>query len=95
MSPQELAAQIGTPTHQPLPTVPNTDHYAHLCPKHSRKGHNAKQKGALGYYQFCLQQEDRYCGSVFYVPGGPREKELLAKSKAASEHCKSLGIAHP
>ena len=76
-------------------TIPNTDHYAHLCPKASRKGHTKKQKGALGYYQFCLQQEDRYCGSVFYRPGDAREKELLARSKAASDFCKTVGIPHP
>lgn len=94
MSPQELAAQMG---HTPMITasVPNTDHYAHLCQRHARKGHTARQKGALGYYQFCLQQEDRYCGSVFYRPGDAREKELLARSKAASDHCKKLGILHP
>jgi hypothetical protein len=51
-----------------------------------------EQKKALAAYNFALQQEDRYLGSVFVNPSGQREKE--AKTKAAYDRCKALGMTH-
>jgi len=56
------------------------------------KGLTREQKEALVYYTYCNLQEDRYFGSVFYIPGGSREKELLAKTAAAVATCNKLGV---
>lgn len=50
------------------------------------------QSKALKAYQFAEQQEDRYLGSVFVTPIGQRQYE--AKTKAAYEECKRLGMTH-
>lgn len=77
-------------------TVPfSTENYADLCPKYARKGLTKQQKGALGYYTFCLREEDRYTGSIFYRPDDHRSKELRTKAKDASDYCKMVGIKHP
>jgi hypothetical protein len=51
-----------------------------------------EQKQALARYEYALRQEDRYLGSVFVTPQGQRDIE--AKTKAAYDHCKSLGMTH-
>ena len=48
------------------------------------------QKKAKDAYTFALQQEDRYLGSVFANPHG--QKQYEAKTKAAYEACKRLGM---
>lgn len=45
---------------------------------------------ALRAYNFAVQQEDRYLGSVFVTPQGRREYE--EKTKAAYAACKALGM---
>ena len=50
------------------------------------------QKKALDRYNFALRQEDRYLGSVFVTPQGQRDVE--AKTRAAYEACKRLGMDH-
>lgn len=50
----------------------------------------AAQKKALAAYNFRLKEEDRYLGSVFVNPVGQRAIE--AKTKAAYEACKALGM---
>jgi hypothetical protein len=50
------------------------------------------QKKALAAYKFALTQEDRYLGSVFANAKGQAEYE--AKTRAAYEACKALGMAH-
>ncbi len=71
------------------------DHYSDLCPKYARKGLSKQQRAALGYYTFCLREEDRFTGSIFYRPGDRRNKELEQKSREASDYCKIVGIEHP
>ena len=51
-----------------------------------------EQSSALKEYEFRVRQEDRYLGSVFVTPAGQREYE--AKTKAAYDRCKSLGMTH-
>lgn len=51
-----------------------------------------EQKSARAAYEYAERQEDRYMGSVFVTPVGQREHE--AKTRAAYEHCKSLGMTH-
>jgi len=51
-----------------------------------------EQKMALGAYNECLRQEDRYFGSVFVNQAGSAAIE--AKTKVAYERCKSLGMTH-
>lgn len=51
-----------------------------------------EQKAALKAYNFALQQEDRYLGSVFVNPVGQRSIE--AKTKEAYDKCKALGMTH-
>lgn len=64
----------------------------------SRKSEVAKrrtspaQNKALKAYNFALAQEDRYLGSVFVTPMGQRDAE--AKTKAAYDACKRLGMTH-
>jgi hypothetical protein len=48
------------------------------------------QRQALKAYENALRQEDRYLGSVFVTPQGQRDIE--AKTKAAHEACKALGM---
>ena len=60
--------------------------------KGRKKGLTKEQINALGYYRYCNIQEDRYCGSVFYIPGGSREKELEAKTAEAVKNCERLGV---
>ena len=48
------------------------------------------QRAALKAYNFAVQQEDRYLGSVFVTPPGQRDVE--ARTKAAYERCKRLGM---
>lgn len=50
------------------------------------------QNKAFKAYQFAVQQEDRYLGSVFVTPSGQRAVE--AKTRAAYEECKRLGMTH-
>ena len=45
---------------------------------------------ALKAYRFAERQEDRYLFSVFVTPTGQREYE--AKTQAAYEACKRLGM---
>lgn len=52
----------------------------------------AQQRKALAAYQEAERQEDRYLGSVFVTPAGQREKE--AKTTAAYQACKALGMTH-
>ena len=49
-----------------------------------------EQRAALKDYNYALQQEDRYLGSVFVTPSGQRNVE--AKTRAAYERCKALGM---
>jgi hypothetical protein len=48
------------------------------------------QKKALGRYEFCLREEDRYFGSVFVNAVGSRKQE--AKTKVAYDECVRLGM---
>ena len=50
------------------------------------------QAQALRNYNTALQDEDRYLGSVFVTP--IRRAEYEAKTKAAYEACKSLGMTY-
>lgn len=50
------------------------------------------QKNALKAYNECLRQEDRYFGSVFVDAAGA--KKIEAKTKAAYDRCKSLGMTY-
>jgi len=50
------------------------------------------QCSALKAYNYALQQEDRYLGSVFVNIPGQRAYE--ATTKAAYDHCKRLGMDH-
>lgn len=51
-----------------------------------------EQKKALDGYNNALRQEDRYLGSVFVTVIGQRDKE--ARTRAAYEVCKALGMDH-
>jgi hypothetical protein len=51
-----------------------------------------EQRKALDLYELCERKEDRYMGSVFVTPSGQRDYE--AKTKAAYEACKALGMTH-
>lgn len=51
-----------------------------------------EQKKALEAYEYALRQEDRYMGSVFVTAHGQRLQE--AKTAAAYEACKRLGMTH-
>ena len=50
------------------------------------------QREALNAYEFAERQEDRYMGSVFANAIGQRDYE--AKTRAAYERCKALGMTH-
>lgn len=50
------------------------------------------QAAALKAYNNALRQEDRYLGSVFANAHGQREIE--AKTKAAYDACKALGMTY-
>ena len=50
------------------------------------------QSKALKAYNFALQQEDRYLGSVFVTAHGQRLQE--AKTKVAYEACVRLGMTY-
>lgn len=50
------------------------------------------QRHALAAYNECLRQEDRYLGSVF--ANAPGQRAIEAKTKAAYDRCKSLGMTH-
>jgi hypothetical protein len=50
------------------------------------------QKQALKGYNYALQQEDRYLGSVFVTPQGQRDIEM--KTAQALLVCKVLGMTH-
>lgn len=50
------------------------------------------QRKALNAYNFALREEDRYLGSVFVTPAGQARVE--AKTRAAYEACKALGMTH-
>tara|TARA_R110000796_G_scaffold252537_2_gene387453 strand:- start:578 stop:784 length:207 start_codon:yes stop_codon:yes gene_type:complete len=50
------------------------------------------QVKAIKAYNFALQQEDRYFGSVFVNSVG--ERAQLAKTKVAYDACKALGMDH-
>jgi hypothetical protein len=58
----------------------------------TKKRLTTAQKAALKAYEYALRQEDRYLGSVFVTPQGQRDVE--AKTRAAYDHCKSLGMTH-
>jgi hypothetical protein len=51
-----------------------------------------EQKAAVKAYEFALQQEDRYLGSVFVTTVGQRAIE--EKTKQAYENAKRLGVSH-
>ena len=51
-----------------------------------------EQRKALEHYEFCELQEDRYLGSVFVTASGQRDAE--ARTRAAYEACKALGMTH-
>lgn len=51
-----------------------------------------EQKKALKDYNFAVQQEDRFLGSVFVTPC--KQREVEAKTQAAYEKCKSLGMTY-
>jgi len=51
-----------------------------------------EQKKALADYNYAVQQEDRYSGSVFVIPY--KQREMEAKVQTAYEKCKSLGMTH-
>lgn len=57
-----------------------------------KKGKTKEQINALSYYRYCLQQEDRYTGSVFYRIGDSKEKELLNRTAEAIRECQKLGV---
>jgi hypothetical protein len=63
--------------------VPRSNPKPRLTPAQSR---------ALKAYNFALQQEDRYLGSVFVTPTGQRRVE--EKTREAYEACKRLGMDH-
>ena len=50
-----------------------------------------EQRAALKDYNYALQQEDRYLGSVFVTSSGQRNIE--AKTRAAFERCMALGMS--
>ena len=50
------------------------------------------QREALKAYNFALQQEDRYLGSVFVT--APGQRAIEEKTRAAYENCKRLGMDH-
>jgi hypothetical protein len=56
------------------------------------KRNTKEQKKALEAYKNAERQEDRYLGSVFVTPSGQRDYE--AKTKAAYERCKALGMTY-
>ena len=49
-----------------------------------------QQAKALRSYRFAAQQEERYLGSVFVNP--IRQREVEAKTTAAFDECKALGL---
>ena len=51
-----------------------------------------QQRKAFNDYNFDLQQEDRYLGSVFVTAHGQRLQE--AKTKVAYESCTRLGMTY-
>lgn len=51
-----------------------------------------EQKQALKEYNYALQQEDRYLGSVFVVP--IKQREMEERTKKAYDRCISLGMTH-
>ena len=51
-----------------------------------------EQKAAVDRYERCLQEEDRYLGSVFANSHGQRLIE--AKTREAYENAKRLGVNH-
>ena len=56
------------------------------------KRRTPQQIAALKAYNFALQQEDRYLGSVFVTAPGQRQVE--ARTQAAYQACKALGMTH-
>ena len=42
-------------------------------------------------YKTLNREMDRYTGSVFYVPNGKREKDMIKEQQDISEKMKSLG----
>jgi hypothetical protein len=50
------------------------------------------QAKALAAYNFALQQEDRYLGSVFVTRAG--QERVEAATKAAYDACVRLGMTH-
>ena len=50
------------------------------------------QRKALKEYNFRVQQEDRYLGSVFVTPFGQRKVE--AETRVAYEKCLKLGMTY-
>jgi cell division protein FtsN len=50
------------------------------------------QSKAIKAYNYALQQEDRYLGSVFVTAQGQRAAE--ERTKAAYTACKALGMDH-
>jgi hypothetical protein len=63
----------------------------HLAAEGKKKKRlSPEQKKALAAYNFAVQQEDRYLGSVFVNPTGQKRYEAL--TKAAYDECKRLGM---
>ena len=53
---------------------------------------NVKQAKALKAYNFAVQQEDRYLGSVFVTPR--RQHDWEEKTRIAYNACVDLGMTH-
>jgi hypothetical protein len=60
--------------------------------KGKKKGLSKEQINAIGYYNYCNIQEDRYFGSIFYTKNSNREKEILENTKKAVIECKKLDV---
>lgn len=64
----------------------------HKIGKNVKKRKTSAQVKALKAYNFAVQQEDRYLGSVFVTPKGQAEHE--AKREVAYQACLALGMTH-
>ncbi len=58
----------------------------------AKKRLTREQKKALDSYNYALQQEDRYLGSVFVTSVGQARHE--EKTQAAYDRCVALGMTH-
>ena len=65
-----------------------------MSPSLKRPRLTLPQKAALKAYNFAVQQEDRYLGSVFAHQHSRQAQTHEAKVKAAYDACKRLGMDH-